>query len=107
MEHISEQDWKTFNRLRRVALERLSQRILDECQRICSDTQATAHERYLKLTETVDSRRDEMARAFDDFRRSTAVLCLRAMDSAGLLEESELAELTEATRRRIELARGV
>jgi hypothetical protein len=31
---IPESDWKTFKRVRLVALERFSQRVLDDCQRI-------------------------------------------------------------------------
>ncbi len=107
MEGIPESDWKTFKRLRKAALQRFSQRILDECRKICSSEQATPHERYLQLTEGLDRRREEMSRMFDDLRRSTAVPCLTAMDAAELLEESELAELSDETRRRIKLARGL
>lgn len=103
MQSISESDWKVFRQLREVALERLSQRILDECQDICSDTQTPAHKRYLTLTRTIDNRRDEVARAFDDFRRSTAILSLRVINAMDLLEESELALFTQETRRKIEL----
>lgn len=101
MERIPERDWKTFKRLREVALERLSQRVLEECGRICSDTEETPHERYRKLIRTVESRRDDMARAFGDLRRSTAVLRLAQMNALELLRESELAQLTEKTRGRL------
>jgi hypothetical protein len=98
---IPETDWKTFKRLRLVALDRFSQRVVDECQAICTDKALTAHERYLKLYERVQKRNEEMAPAFDDFRRSTALLCLRLMVSDGLLTEQETSEFSSEVQRAV------
>jgi hypothetical protein len=73
---IAESDWKTFKRARLVALERFSQRVLDDCQRICCDESLSAHARYGELYQLLHDRDREMSSAFDDFRRSTAALDL-------------------------------
>ena len=94
MRDISETDWKTFKRLRERALERFSQRILDESQAIYSDTSTSAHARYLRLYQLMQQRDRELASAFDDPRRSTATLCFRQMRYLGLVTDEELAELS-------------
>ena len=76
---IPESAWKTFKRVRLLALERFSQRVLDDCQRICCDESLSAHERYGELYQLLRDRNREMSAAFDDFRRSTARLCLKLM----------------------------
>ncbi|WP_149195419.1 peptide ABC transporter substrate-binding protein [Luteimonas suaedae] len=96
---IRESDWKVFKRLRAIALERLSQRILDECREICAREGATAHERYGELYGLIRERNREMAQAFDGFSRSDAVLQLRLIRAHDLLTEAEMAEFSEETRR--------
>ncbi len=99
MREISESDWKTFKRVRELALERYSQRILDEIAGICSDTNDSAHERYQRLVETVRERKREMSNAFDRFSRSSALLCLRVIRSMDLLEESEVSQFSETAQK--------
>jgi hypothetical protein len=70
---IRESDWKIFKRLRAVALERFSQRILDECRQICLRQDTTAHERYGEVYGLIHDRDREMAQAFDNFSRSSAL----------------------------------
>lgn len=93
-----EADWKVFKKLRMVALERFSQRVLDRCQTICTNQSLTAHQRYGELYKLLQVRDKEMAPAFDDFRRSTAVFCLRFMVGYGLLTEEELSKFSPETR---------
>src|SRR5690625_163086 len=91
---MPEADWKKFKKVRLKALERLSQRILDESRNICAEKSLTAHERYGKLYDLIQERDKEMARAFDDFSRSTAVICLKVMVFYDLLTDQELAEFS-------------
>lgn len=98
MKPISEKDWQTFKRLRSVALERFSQRVLDECQAVCGDSSLRPHERYRRVYSLMQERDKEIARAFDDLRRSTAILSLIQMRSQALLTTDELAELSEEIR---------
>ncbi len=65
-----ESDWKVFRELREVALDRFCERILNEATSLISDDSSTAHERFLKLCEHVGDRNHEIARAFDEPKRS-------------------------------------
>lgn len=96
---IAEADWKTFKQLRAVALERFSQRVLDDCQDICRKERSTAHDRYGELYGLIRERDKEMALAFDDLRRSTAVLCLRLMVRQDLLTKKELSQFSSEVQR--------
>jgi hypothetical protein len=87
---IPESDWTTFKRVRLLALERFSQRVLDDCQRICCDESLSAHERYRALYALLEDRDREMSAAFDDFRRSTARLCLKLMRRQGVVTDEEM-----------------
>jgi hypothetical protein len=91
MRKISDSDWKQFKKVRELALERFSQRILDESRSILENTSLSAYERYLKLYKLIEKRDEEMAGAFDDLRRSTAILYLRGMFWLNLLTNEEVA----------------
>jgi hypothetical protein len=91
---IPESAWKTFKRVRLLALERFSQRVLDDCQRICGDESLSAHERYRALYALLEGRDRDMSAAFDDFRRSTARLCLKLMRRQRVVTDEEMMELS-------------
>ena len=91
---IPESDWKTFKRVRLLALERFSQRVLDDCQRIYRDEPLSAHERYRALYALLEGRDREMSAAFGDFRRSTARLCLMLMRGQGVVTDEEMMEFS-------------
>lgn len=98
---ISEADWKKFKRVRAKALERFSDQILGESQAICGESSRTAHERYGELYGLLQERNKQMARAFDDFRRSTATTCLRYMFVYELLTDEELSEFSLDVQRAV------
>lgn len=98
---IAESDWKKFKEVREQALDRFCRRILAECEEICRDETRTAHERYGRLYAHVRDRDKEMAQAFDDFRRSTAVFCLMLMHRYDLLTEAEIEAFSEDVKRSI------
>jgi len=100
---IPESDWKTFKRVRLLALERFSQRVLDDCQRICCDESLSAHERYRALYALLEDRDQEISAAFDDFRRSTARLCLKLMRRQGVVTDEEMVEFSAEIQRATEL----
>lgn len=87
---ISEPDWRIFRELHRIALGRLCERILAESRNAMEQPGKSAHERYLDLFELIRNRNHDVARAFDDFRRSTALLQLGIIHSMGLLTSDEL-----------------
>lgn len=98
---IPEADWRTFKKLRAVALERFSQQVLNECQAICGKDALTAHERYGELYELLHERDHAMARAFDDLRRSTAVVCLKLMYQLGLVTDEELTQFSSEVQKTV------
>ena len=87
---ISERDWKVFRELRQTALERLCQTILDEAQREMARGGKTSHEKYLSLYKRIEKRDNDIARAFNDFRRSTALNQIAIIHAMGLFTSEEL-----------------
>ena len=108
MKHeLPESDWKIFRQLRLVALERFCKRVLDEVPRFSLDTERSYHQRYLGLFRWLGDRNDELAKAFDDPRRSQMLWQLAAICAYGLLTPDELARFTPHTRELIQhLAQG-
>jgi hypothetical protein len=80
------------------ALERFCKRVLAESERIAADTGESAHERYLRLFEHLAEQNHLMSAAFDDLRRSTAILRLAAMINLGVVVEDELVDFSPETR---------
>lgn len=97
-----ESDWKVFRELREVALDRFCKRILNEAAGLISDGSSTAHERFLKLFSHVGDRNYEIAQAFDGPKRSAMLIQLATICSHELLEPSELARFSQATRNTVE-----
>ncbi len=95
---ISESDWKLFRQLHPIALERFCQRVLSEIDRLASDTIKTGHERYLAVFKLIERRDRELANAFNDLRRSTALQQLACIQSHELLTEEEMSRFNPETR---------
>jgi hypothetical protein len=95
---INESDWKLFRQLRVIALDRFCQRVLGEIGNIASDAGKSSHERYLAIFRLLNERNREMADAFNDPRRSVALIQLRLIRSLGLLTEEEKAQFRQETR---------
>lgn len=96
--HIPESDWKVFRELRAKALERFCERVLSDIRDLTADDTRTFHDRYLEICKLIDAQDRELARAFNDPRRSQAVLQLTLIHSHDLLKSEELARLTSETR---------
>lgn len=95
---IAEPDWKVFKELHPIALRRFCDRALEEAAAILANWEKDSQERFLALHELVRNRHRDLARLFDDYRRSTALIQLASMASYGLLTESDLARLTPEGR---------
>jgi len=98
-----ESDWKTFRKLREVALERFCKRVLEELEPLRLDASRSHHERYLDIFRFLGDRDQEPAHAFNDPRRSQMIIQLAAIHGYGFLEPDELARFTAETRDTIEL----
>lgn len=100
---MEESDWKLFQKLRELALERLSRNILDEIRAVCAIDTKSCHHRYLDVFKLTREREKEMAAAFDDPRRSTGIRQLAFMVAGGWVTDEELLKFSEETRRIVEI----
>lgn len=94
----NDSDWKLLRRLHAVARERFCGRVTAETEQVIADRSRTPYERYMAIFAVVARRDHEMARIFDDLRRSTVVTHLAAMRSQGLLTDEEWLQLSRETR---------
>src|SRR5713226_9200382 len=102
---IKEADWKVLRRLHPLALDRFCERVLGEIESVNHDDARSFHQRYLDIFEIVERRDREMARIFDNLKRSNALTMLAQMCSAGLLTDDELSSLSSEARSVIDLLR--
>ncbi len=96
--HIPESDWRHFKRVHSELLERYCAGVLDELDASLKTADGTAHDRYVRACKLLKNRDKDLARAFDDFRRSTAVMQLAIMRSMGLLTDEDLSVFSRQTQ---------
>jgi len=96
-----EADWRCFKQVHKKLVERYCTSILQELSAISLGSQGTAHQRYLRAFELIQKRNDEIAHAFDDFRRSTACRQLGIMRRMGLLADEDLSGFSRETQERV------
>ncbi len=106
MREIKESDWKILRKLHQFALERFCQKVLEEIDRIITDSTKSFHEKYLDIYDVTRRRDKEMAKIFDNLRRSVAFEHLAQMKGHGLLTEEELSQLSQETRNLVEVLLG-
>jgi hypothetical protein len=106
MREIKEPDWKVLRRVHPLALERLCERVLAEVDRVSRDGAKGHHERYLQIFRIIQQRDREIARLFDNPRRSDALTMLAQIRSQGLLTEDEFSSLSPETRDAIQILLG-
>jgi hypothetical protein len=104
---ISEPDWKIFRQLHSVALERFCEHVLSDVGRLVSESGKNAHERYLAVYSLLERRDKELGQAFNDLRRSTALLKLTIIRARGLVTDEEFARLSPETRDAVQLLQGM
>ena len=98
---FTEADWRRFKEVHRKLLERYCASILKELSAVSLGSQGTAHERYLRAYKLMQERNEEIAHAFDDFRRSTACRQLGIMRRLGLLTDDDLTGFSSQTQERV------
>ena len=106
MREITEADWKVLRRVHPLALERFCERVLAEIDRVSRDGATSHHARYLQIFRILQQRDREMARLFDNPRRSHALTMLAQIRSQGLLTEDEFSSLSPETRGVIQMLLG-
>ena len=101
MSDFPERDWKLLRELKPVALERLCEKILRDAAEIAKATGSSKHQSYLKLWGMIQDQNEVVAQAFDDHRRSTALLKILEIHRQGLLTDEEFARFSEETQKRV------
>ena len=97
-EDIPEEDWKVFRELRAKALERFCERVLSDIRGLASDDTRSSRDRYVEIYKLIGAQDGKWARAFDNPRRSQAIIQLESIHSYGLLEPEELARFSSQVR---------
>ena len=85
MREIKEPDWKVLRRVHPLALERFCESVLAEIVRVARDGAKSHHARYLQIFRIIKQSDGEIARLFDNPRRSHALTMLAQIRSQGLL----------------------
>ena len=73
------------------------------CQKLIDAPAKTPHEKYLKLYELIQKRDADIARGFNDFRRSTAIVQIGIIHQLGLFTPEELRRFSRETLELISL----
>jgi len=98
---FKESDWKVLRELTPLAIARLCKRILGEVSRACAPESEPYHDRFCRAYSIMESGNHELGMAFDNLRRSNALLRLTIMKGRGLITDEEFAKFNEETRRRV------
>jgi hypothetical protein len=106
MRETKEPDWKVLRRVHPLALECFCERVLAEIDRVSRDGATSYHARYLQIFRILQQRDREMARLFDNLRRSHALTMLAQIRSQGLLTQDEFSRLSPETRGAIQMLLG-
>jgi hypothetical protein len=101
-QQMPEPDWKVLSKLRKAPLEGYAEQTLAKVTQALGHPEGTTHKTFLKLYQLINDRNREVARLFDDFRRSTALTYLRMLRNEGLITDSEIQELSGDTREFVE-----
>jgi hypothetical protein len=104
---IKESDWKLLRQLHRVAMERFCRRAIDGIGAAVTDQPGTYHECFLEVFALVNESNRELARIFDNPRRSKATLILASMMEERLLSEEEFSQFGPETRGSVEAILGM
>lgn len=98
---ISDADWKHYDELRDLALERFCRGVLADAQTIAQNEAISAHARYRTLYSLMRNRDKSLAMAFNISRRRDVSLSLRLLIAYDLLSDQELTVLSEELRVRV------
>lgn len=98
---VSDSDWKLYNGLSDLALERFCQGVLSDAQAVVQNEALSAHARYRTLYDLMRERDKSLAMAFNIGRRRDISLSLRLLIAYDLLSDEELAILSEELRERV------
>ncbi len=100
---IKESDWKYLRNLKKVLLDRLCNRILDDIRTECGmeKREQDAHEQYLKVYDLIETGDRMIAECFDDWRRSNIILHIVFLIKHQVIAKDEIDQLSDETKERL------
>jgi hypothetical protein len=102
-QRIPEKDWKKLRALKEAALNIACERIFNKVSAVIESRGAESHKYYLKLWKIMKEEDKEISLMFDDLRRSNAIFKFARWKRNGILSGEDFEELTEETKKRIDL----
>lgn len=103
MQRIPEKDWKQVKALKEKLLTMACERIFEKIELILQARKGHEHESYLKLWKMLRHEDEEIARMFDDLKRSNALIKLASWRTNHLLSDHDLNGFSEETQHRIQV----
>jgi hypothetical protein len=100
---ILERDWKLMQQLKPALLDRLCQRALTEVAQVSARPDQSWHQRYLAVYKLMHDQDRQVANAFNDWSRSTALIRLTVIRSLELLTPEEFARFSPETQELMKL----
>ena len=95
---MKESDWKTFKKIKDLALEKFCEISFSEFQKCMGDDSTHIHERYCKNYKLVQARDKRMGILFDGLSRSKASMQLLQIRGEGIADEALIAKLSDEFR---------
>ena len=96
-----ERDWKYMKKVKEDLIATLCEQINRQAMDILKSEADSEHERYGRLYRYVQESDDIVADCFDDWRRSTLLMKLAALQRHGLLTSNHMEHLSEETQNRL------
>lgn len=103
MSDIKESDWKYLRNLKKVLLDRLCNRILDNIQAECTSAkrEPDVHEQYLTVYRQVEKMDKIVADCFDDWSRSKIIFRVLFLIKHRVITDEEIEQLSDETKERV------
>ncbi len=102
---MKESDWKAFTIIKDAALEKYCETVLSDSEALICDKEQLAHTRYVSLYQLLKVKDKELGQLFDGHSRARASAQLLFIRKAGLLDESQLMNLSEEFREETNLSK--
>jgi len=96
-----ERDWKYMRKVQEDLLATLCERVNGQAMDILKSEANSEHEKYGHLYRHVKESDDIVADCFDDWRRSTLLMKLLALQRHGLLTSDHMQHLSGETQERL------
>ncbi len=104
---IPERDWKYMKLINADLLDLLCKRINKQSIAILKEDNGSEHKTYLKLYRHIQESDDVIGECFNDWRRSTLIMRLAAIQKHGLLLPDHLKQLTEKTQETLKALKDI